>query len=80
MNMARIRDGIVINLEVHGDDGGDFREVDGDLLVCYSNDKPAFLGYSYNYETHEFEQPEADFIDHPLNEISLLVEAALDGK
>jgi len=80
MNMARIRDGIVINLEVHDDEGGDVRESDADLLVRYSDEKPAFLGYGYNYDTDEFEQPEAAFIDHPLNEISLLVEAALDGK
>lgn len=80
MHMARVRDGVVVNLEVHGDEGEDLREMDGDLLVRYSLYKPAFIGYPYDYETGEFGQPEPDFIDDPLNEISLLVEAALDGE
>lgn len=80
MDMARVRDGIVINLEVHDDEGGDIREDNSDLLVAFSTDNIAYLDYPYNAETGRFEGPPPLIADHPLNEINRLVEAALAGE
>jgi hypothetical protein len=80
MNMARVRDGIVINLEVHDDEGGDIREDAGDLLVRSSDENQAYMDFPYDYETGRFSQPEPYAVDHPLNEINRLVEAALAGE
>lgn len=56
MQIARIRNGIVVNVELADDDwladgAGD------DLLVPYTDSNPASIGLGYDAETGVFEQP-----------------------
>lgn len=60
MNVARIRDGVVVNIEVA--DSEDYLHDtlrSGDTLVEYSDDAPAFIGYGYDPDKG-FEQPPED--------------------
>lgn len=64
MNIARIRDGIVINIETVDEDWSDPGNSD-DILVPYTDNQPAFVGLTWT-EADGFEQqpaPEEPVID-----------------
>lgn len=60
MNIARIRNGIVINIEVADQEWIDANQgTDGCTFVEYTNEQPAHIGFGWT-EANGFEQPPPD--------------------
>lgn len=69
MNVARILDGIVINIEVADSEWFENNKVgpDGSILVPYSNENPAYIGFGWS-EEKGFERP-SDLINLEENNV-----------
>lgn len=67
MNLARVTDGIVVNIESAPDDWSGSQPDDGSLFVPYTDDAPARIGLAYDPESG-FEQPIISEPGGPLDE------------
>jgi hypothetical protein len=57
MNMARVIDGVVTNIEVVSEEWLDLNQPNSDVLfVVYGDDNPAHIGLSWD-QINGFEQP-----------------------
>ena len=78
MNIARVRQSLVINIEVIDDDAPEARELttsrleecnlghqhaEAEQLIPYTEDNPAHIGYGYDPELG-FEQPQEEEISN----------------
>lgn len=72
MNVARIKNGVVINIEAAEPEWVNANQgIDDCVFVEYSNDQPAHVGLSWN-ETSGFEQPPViEFQPAPLPEVGV---------
>lgn len=72
MNVARILNGIVINIEVADQEWFEANSVgsDGSILIPYTNEQPAYIGLSWSKE-NGFEQPseESEELNAMLSEV-----------
>ena len=63
MNVARVRGGVVINIEAADEEWLRTMQAtkidDGVELIAYTDDNPAHIGYGYD-PAHGFEQPPND--------------------
>jgi hypothetical protein len=65
MNIARIKDGIVVNIEVADREWLEKNQgLDGFYFIEWTYDSPAYIGYGWN-ELSGFEQPAVDVFVAP---------------